>query len=147
MNMHSAPVDRKSKPANGRRVISFVAATGAGIGALALLAVVSPEEPGHYPSCPFLTLTGLYCPGCGSLRVVHAMTQGDVATAWDLNPLALILLPAVLVAWVAWGLRLLGRSGWSPTRIPAPWIWSLLVLVLVYWVARNVPGWTWLSPL
>ncbi|MFH7324008.1 DUF2752 domain-containing protein [Aeromicrobium sp. JJY06] len=111
-----------------------------------MLASVSPEEPGHYPTCPFLAVSGLYCPGCGSLRAVHALTRGDLATAWDRNPLAVLLLPAVLIAWGAWGLRLLGRQAWHPSRIPAAWIWALLGVVLAYWVARNVPGWTWLSP-
>lgn len=129
-----------------RGALSFAGVTAAGLAATAVLATLSPEEPGHYPTCPFLALTGLYCPGCGSLRAVHALTQGDLATAWDRNPLALVLIPAVLVAWVAWGLRLLGRRAWHPSRIPATWIWCLLGVVLAYWVARNVPGWTWLSP-
>jgi hypothetical protein len=26
-------------------------------------------------------------------------------------------------------------------------LYGILGVVLAYWVARNVPGWTWLSPL
>lgn len=130
-----------------RGALAFVATTAAAVAATATVALVSPEESGHYPTCPFLALTGLYCPGCGSLRTVHALAHGDLATAWDRNPLAMVLLPVVLVAWVAWGLRLAGVRAWHPSRVPAPWIWALLGVVLVYWVARNVPGWTWLSPL
>ncbi len=111
-----------------------------------MLATFSPEEPGHYPSCPFLLISGLYCPGCGSLRATHAMLHGDFGTAFDRNPLAVVLLPIVLVSWVAWGLRLLGFNAWHPSRVPVGWIWGLLVLVLGFWIARNVPGWTWLSP-
>lgn len=129
-----------------RGALSFAAVTVAGLAATAVVATVSPEESGHYPTCPFLAVTGLYCPGCGSLRTVHALAHGDLATAWDRNPLAVLLLPLVLVAWAAWGLRLLGRRAWHPSRVPARWIWALLVVVLAYWVARNVPGWTWLSP-
>jgi len=129
-----------------RGAFAFAAVTLAGLAATAVVATRSPEESGHYPTCPFLAVTGLFCPGCGSLRTVHALAHGDLATAWDRNPLAVLLLPAVLVAWAAWGLRLLGRHAWHPSRIPAGWIWGLLVVVLTYWVARNVPGWTWLSP-
>lgn len=142
-------VNSRPAPAGSSRrrgVLSFVATTTAALGAVATIALVSPEEPGHYPTCPFLALTGWFCPGCGSLRAVHALAHGDVATAWDRNPLAVLLLPAVVVAWVAWGLRLAGRRAWHPSRIPAGWIWGLLVVVLVYWLARNLPGWDWLSP-
>ena len=142
MNARPAPAGSSRR----RGALSFAAVTALGAAAAATIALVSPEEPGHYPTCPFLAATGAYCPGCGSLRAVHALTHGDLATAWDRNPLAVLLLPLVLVAWVAWALRLGGRGAWHPTRIPAPWIWTLLAVVLAYWVARNVPGWTWLSP-
>ncbi len=128
-------------------MLSFVAVTVAGVAGAGLLAVVDPNEGGHYPTCPFLAITGLFCPGCGTLRTVHALTQGDVLTALDRNPLAVALAPLLLVVWVMWGLRLAGWSTWNTTRVPARWIWGLLVVVLGYWVLRNVPGWTWLSPL
>ena len=143
VNTRPAPAGESRR----RGALAFVATTAAAVAATATVALVSPEESGHYPTCPFLALTGLYCPGCGSLRTVHALAHGDLATAWDRNPLAMVLLPFLLVAWVAWGLRLAGVRAWHPSRVPAAWIWGLLVVVLVYWVARNVPGWTWLSPL
>lgn len=127
-------------------MLSFVAVTAAAATAVVGVATISPEESGHYPTCPFLAITGLYCPGCGSLRAVHALAHGDLGTAWDRNPLALLLLPVLIGAWVAWGLRLRGLNTWHLSRVPAAWIWSLLVVVLVYWVTRNVPGWTLLSP-
>lgn len=130
-----------------REVFSFGIVTTLGIASLGVLSHVSPEEPGNYPTCPFLAMTGYYCPGCGSLRAVHALTQGDVVTAWERNPLAIALLPFVMLSWLAWGLRILGLTSWSPTRINTAWIWGLLALVLVYWLARNIPGCTWLSPL
>jgi len=127
-------------------VPSFLAVTVAGAAATLVVATVSPEEPGHYPTCPFLALTGAWCPGCGSLRALHALAQGDVVTAWQRNPLAVVLLPLVALAWVAWGLRIAGRDIGHPTRIPVRWLWALVVAVLVFWAARNIPGWTWLSP-
>ncbi|HWU22893.1 MAG TPA: DUF2752 domain-containing protein [Nocardioides sp.] len=127
-------------------VARFSATTLAAVAAAGVLATVDPNRPGHYPTCPFLWATGYYCPGCGSLRACHDLLHGDPAGALARNPLALVLLPAVVAAWVLWGLRLAGVTTWSPTRIGARWIWGLLVVVLGYWAARNVPGWTWLSP-
>ncbi|MEU4834953.1 DUF2752 domain-containing protein [Streptosporangium sp. NPDC023615] len=73
--------------------------------AVAFVAAVDPNEPGHYPPCPFLVLTGLYCPGCGGLRAVHALAHGDPPAALGLNPLVVILIPVVVALWGRWTLR------------------------------------------
>jgi hypothetical protein len=111
-----------------------------------VLARVDPNESGHYPTCPFLAVTGLYCPGCGTLRAVHDALHGDVAGALARNPLAVVAAPFLVLAWVCWGLRLLGYAAPHPSRLPAAWIWTLLGGVVVYGVLRNLPGFDFLSP-
>lgn len=119
-----------------------------GVGAAAVIAlagIVDPNEPGHYPTCPFLATTGFYCPGCGTLRAVHALVRGDLSTALARNPAAVLALVVGTILWArAIGLELRGRS----STLPWPrWIqWALPIVVAGYWVLRNVPGWTWLSP-
>jgi len=143
----SIEVNAPAQPSLLRRgVVRFSATTLAAVAAAGVLATVDPNRPGHYPTCPFLWATGYYCPGCGSLRAAHDLLHGDLAGALHRNPLAVILLPTVLAAWVFWGLRLAGRTTWSPTNIRPGWIWGLFAVVMLYWVARNIPGWTWLSP-
>ena len=124
----------------------FGAVTLAGFAAAAMLATVDPHEPGHYPTCPFLATTGYYCPGCGSLRATNSLLHGHLTGALDRNPLAVVMLPVVLAAWVLWGLRLAGLTTWTPTSIPARWIWVLLGAILAFWILRNIPGWSFLSP-
>src|SRR5665811_2423624 len=63
------------------------------------VAAVDPNVAGHYPTCPFLAITGLYCPGCGALRAVHALAHGDLVTALARNPFAVVALGYVVVAW------------------------------------------------
>ena len=41
------------------------------------------------PPCPWLTLTGWQCPGCGSTRALYSLLHGDVAQAFVMNPLLL----------------------------------------------------------
>jgi hypothetical protein len=127
-------------------VLSFVAVSAAAVGSAAVLTVVDPNRPGHFPTCPFLAVSGLYCPGCGTLRAVHDLMHGDLHAALARNPLAVLMAPLLMAAWVCWGLRLAGLPAPHPTRIRPSAIWGLLVVVLGYWVLRNVPGWTWLSP-
>ena len=118
----------------------WLAPVGVGVvalGACAVLAIVDPNQPGRYPLCPFRAATGLDCPGCGTLRAIHALTGGDVARAADHNVLSVLLLPVLAVAWVRWLLSTLGRG----TRwMPAPGaIYGLFGVVVAFWVARNLP--------
>lgn len=125
------------------RVPGLVLAAAAAV--TTLVAVVDPHEPGHYPTCPFLAVTGYYCPGCGSLRALHDLAHGDVAGALARNPLMVLAAGGLLVAFVLWARRLwrgLPRTWVAPPRL----LYALLTLVLAFWVLRNVPGWTWLSP-
>lgn len=129
--------------------LPFLGATLAGVAAVGVLAAVDPNQPGHYPTCPFLAITGHWCPGCGALRAVHALATGHPGIALERNPFLVIVLPLLAVAWVGWGLRSFGRPAGQrlhPSRIPVALVWGLLAAILVYWIARNLPGWTWLSP-
>ncbi|MFF3611088.1 DUF2752 domain-containing protein [Streptomyces sp. NPDC002580] len=115
------------------------------VGAFAYVAAVDPNEPGHYPVCPLLRVTGLYCPGCGGLRSAHAFAHGDLATALTDNALAVggYLLFAVL--WAVWVIRAVRgrplRLDLGPVRL-----WSAGALLLVFTVVRNLPSGGWLHP-
>ena len=117
-------------------------------GAAVVAAVVHVRDPnagGSYPTCPFLALTGWYCPGCGSLRALHALTTLDVGTALARNPLTTVAAAALAVGFVRWaGRRWTGR----PRRRVAPgWLlYALAGAVVVYGVVRNLPGMEILSP-
>ncbi len=103
------------------------------------VALVDPGEPGHYPTCPFLAVTGYYCPGCGSLRMVHALTHGHVAEAFGRNPLAFATLPFLTYLWSHWTMAAVrGRPLRSRILHPAV-IVAFAMVSLVYWVLRNLP--------
>jgi uncharacterized protein DUF2752 len=145
MTPHAEHTDRR-----GRRGLRPMLAP---IGAAALTAAVftyvgtvDPNAPGHYPTCPLLFLTGLYCPGCGTLRTIHALAHGDVVAAAGLNPLALAMVPFLLFWWGRWALRTWqGRPVRTTLAHPA-YIWGFLALVIVYWVVRNLPFGRFLAP-
>ena len=106
---------------------------------LALVYARNPEEAGFYPPCPFYFLTGLHCPGCGTLRGMHQLLRGDVLAAFGYNPFSMLMLPIIGYAFLsallltAWGRRL-------PTVFVHPTlIWGLLATVIAFWVLRNVP--------
>ena len=106
---------------------------------LALVIVRDPAEPGFFPPCPFLVLTGLYCPGCGTLRSLHQLSNGHLLPALGLNPLAVLTLPFIGYAFLS--AVLLSTTGRRPPAVflPAAWIWALLGGIVLFWVLRNVP--------
>lgn len=90
-----------------------------------------------FPPCMFRLFTGYYCVGCGLTRALHALVHGDIARAFAMNPLVMLMLPLMPLI-VAHG------YGWQPRRLAPlmnivmePKLW--LVVLPVYWVARNLP--------
>ncbi len=126
----------------------FIAITGVLLLAAVLLFAFDPASSGIFPPSPFRVLTGLYCPGCGTLRGLHQLLHGHWWAAINLNPLMVACLPVLAYAYLSYSVRvLLGRS--LPTLfIRARWIWLLLKLILLYWVLRNIPlpPFNWLAP-
>ena len=121
-----------------RWVAPVVVAAAAG-GAAGLLVAVDPGEPGHYPTCPFYAVTGLYCPGCGTLRLVHQLLTGHPGAALGLNPLFMAILPFLLYAYLRWAGDLLVGIRLPAIQAP-PWAVRLVpVLVIAFGVARNIP--------
>lgn len=114
--------------------------------AFAYVGVVDPNESGHYPACPFLTLTGWYCPGCGALRATHALAHLDPVAALKLNPLLVLAVPVVAYLWIRWLAGEWRGRPWRPSAPRPALIWALLALVLVFWVVRNLPFGAFLAP-
>ncbi len=95
--------------------------------------------PGGLLSCPLHTVTGLWCPFCGGLRCVAALTHGDVAAALSFNVVVVALLPVVAGLWL-WALVAAARGATAPPRITnRGWV-VLLAVLLVFTVWRNVPA-------
>lgn len=106
---------------------------------LALVYARNPEEPGFFPPCLFYSLTGLHCPGCGTLRGLHQLLHGNLLGAFGYNPYSMLALPFIGFAF----LSALVATTWGK-RLPAVFIhpnliWGLLGAVVAFWVLRNVP--------
>jgi hypothetical protein len=118
-----------------RRHLPTVLGSGALLaGVLCYIGLVDPHKPdSFFPLCPFKLLTGLNCPGCGALRMIHDVLHGDLAAAITDNVLLLVGIP-LLAGWVL----LRRRAGKPPMTLPAT---AAVVITLVAWtVVRNLPG-------
>jgi Protein of unknown function (DUF2752) len=127
--------------------IGWTMAALAAIVGIWLLRTYDPNMPGSlFPQCLFKAMTGFHCIGCGLTRAMHALVHGDIAGAFAMNPLAMLVLPLI-------PLMLLDGRGATPQALKPfmsvvmqPKLW--LVLLPAYWIARNLPWWpfTWLAP-
>jgi hypothetical protein len=84
-------------------------------------------------SCPIHSLTGVFCPGCGSTRAARALLGGDLQLAFHNNAL-LLLSPVLVIVGVL-------ISKYSKNRM---WLYlfiaALFALVVTFTVLRNQAG-------
>ena len=118
----------------------------AGAAAATLLHVRDPHVDGAYGYCPFLELTGRPCPGCGGLRAVSALTNGDLVGALSYNLLAVGLVVILISAWAAWAVRRARGADARMLVMSDRALVLVLVLALAFGVARNMPWGAGLAP-
>lgn len=129
-----------------RRLAAPAVAFAAVAAATAYVGAVSPDSPGHYPVCPFLRITGWWCPACGGLRCVHALTRGDLGAALHDNVLVVVAGAVAAVLWLRWTYRVWRGLPVEPPGLGRGWMWAVLGALLVFAVLRNTPYGTWLAP-
>jgi hypothetical protein len=99
-----------------------------------------PAEGGVFLPCPFRTLTGWWCPGCGLTRATHHLLHGHVVQALRLNAFVVPVLIVLAVVWLAWLAASTGRSIGRLLSIPT-WTYAVAIAALVaFGVVRNLPG-------
>jgi hypothetical protein len=117
------------------------------LGASLLLHLRDPHQSGSWGFCPWLVLTGTYCPGCGGLRAVNDLSNGDVAGAASSNLLFVASVP-VLVLW--WGRTVVdrwhGRVRVPSSRGQVALALAFFAVAVAFGVVRNLDVGAWLAP-
>lgn len=101
---------------------------------------LNPATAGVFPRCPFLVLTGLKCPGCGSQRAIHSLLHLDIAAAFGYNALLVIALPAVAMLVYCELTRTRKPRLYSVVNSPRV-TWTMFATVMLWWVVRNIAEW------
>ena len=99
-----------------------------------------------YPRCLFHQMTGMFCPGCGSLRAAHQLLHGRLVSALHFNALLVLSLP--LGVWMAARQGLARLGGRPPTDLfQTVMLWTGLVVVVLFGLLRNFSfAHPWLAP-
>jgi hypothetical protein len=107
---------------------------------MAMIILYGLFDPAVYsfPSCPFHSLTGWLCPGCGSQRAAYQVLNGHVISSIKLNPL---FIPGVVYASAGYGIKILFPSSWWMIRdkfygLKASYF--ALAIIFGFWILRNV---------
>ncbi|MQB01553.1 MAG: DUF2752 domain-containing protein [Actinobacteria bacterium] len=109
------------------------------VGTCTLLYAVDPAAEGNpYPACPFRALTGMPCPGCGTLRATNRLLHGDVGAAFGYNALFILMVP-IFVYILATSMAAVVGSERPRISLPRWTGYAVLVTVLAFWVLRNIP--------
>ncbi len=110
--------------------------------AFAAVSVLKPGASGLLPPCPFYALTGLFCPGCGTTRMLYYLVHGEVWASFRQNPLAFVALPFVIGGLINGVLPEARRARWMAWHFRSPaWTFAILVVVVTYAFLRNIPYW------
>lgn len=112
-----------------------------GLSALFLFAF-DPSRMRWSPPCPIRTVTGLLCPGCGSLRAVHQLLHFRPVVAFRLNPLLMLALP---IALGMTAVRTTEYPGTTPVHQWKPAPGMIVGVLLAFGIVRNTRAGTWLG--
>lgn len=97
-----------------------------------------PERASFYPACPVHQYLGILCPGCGATRALSTLLHCQFREALRLNPLFVLLLPALLVLAIESYRRALRSGSFRWPQPPAPALYITLIAAAVFTVARNL---------
>ncbi len=123
-------------PRSRGKLMPWVVAIAALVAVMMLLHFFPPGQVPIYPLCPLKQTTGLDCPGCGGLRAMHQLTNGNLIAAWQLNPFVFLFIP--LVAYEAFVRGWLKQARLSVLERPRLLVVMGLFL-LAFTLVRNLP--------
>lgn len=134
-------------PGRAARMSAPLVTVGGLAASTAALHFRDPHVDGSWGFCP-TSLMGFYCPGCGGLRAVNDVTNGDLVAAASSNLAFVVIAPFVVVALLVWlsdswrGVR--RRIPWE--RIPRSAYAVPLAAIIAFTILRNLAIGSWLAP-
>ncbi|NLB26296.1 MAG: DUF2752 domain-containing protein [Bacteroidales bacterium] len=117
-----------------RKILLISLLTGT-ILSVSLLYFFNPASSGIFPPCPFHTITGLYCPGCGSLRALHNLLHLNLPGVTANN---ILVIPVIILIFyhIIWSIFKPARTNilyhkYTPLLI--------FFIIIIFWILRNIP--------
>lgn len=102
--------------------------------------VFDPAKGLAFPKCPFLMLTGLECPGCGSQRAIHQLLHLSPWAAMKENFLMVVSIPYVIAGLAIdfWGTRSPRAQEIRSKYYGSKAAKIALAAIVLFWIIRNM---------
>ena len=88
--------------------------------------------------CAFLTLTHLYCPGCGGTRAVRALLSGHIIKSFIYHP----FVPYCVIMWLVYEgshlLEILHVPGVKGMKFREAYAYVGIGILLCNWIIKNI---------
>ena len=100
---------------------------------------IDPNEVNFIPKCPFYSVTGFYCPGCGSQRATHQLLNFNIFSVFQQNILYLLSLLILGYHLIVTGINtILKKHIYNYIYHPkTPLV--ILGFIIIFWILRNIP--------
>lgn len=95
---------------------------------------------GNPAVCRFRYFTGLYCIGCGSGRAAESILHGQWRAAFSYNPMLFLLgIPSACVLVWEYIRFVFLPERMKPVAISNRLAMTVLIILVLYWILRNIP--------
>lgn len=107
-------------------------------GILALYLFWNPSDSNIFPKCPFYSLSGIYCPGCGSQRAAHKMLNGNIIEGIRHNYLIALLVLVLLYQSFIYIMNSALNKEVTNLLHKSKVTLGILITVILFWILRNI---------
>lgn len=108
------------------------------LGVLALYVFWNPSETNLFPKCPIYSVTGFYCPGCGSQRAAHQILNGNILEGIRHNYMIGLLVMVLLYQGYMYTMNEIFRKSIPNFLHKSKVTLSILIIVILFWILRNI---------
>ena len=100
----------------------------------------SPVDYSFFPKCPFLSLTGYKCPGCGSQRALHSILNLDLQSAISHNILTISFIPYLFFGIIIEKMNTQSNKVLFIKKLffGQKAIYTVLFIIVSFWLLRNI---------
>jgi len=108
------------------------------LGVLSLYFFLDPTKIAIFPKCPFYSLTGIYCPGCGSQRAAHQFLHGHFIEGFKHN-----FLIGLLALVLGYQLFVFVMNTFYNKQVynllhSSKVTFGILIIIILFWILRNI---------
>ena len=96
------------------------------------------NKTGTYLPCPFRTVTGYLCPGCGVTRMLMSIGELDFARAFHYNMAVFLMLPVIIIILISMTVRYVRYNTMRPGRFQEKILILMIIVLILFGILRNV---------